>query len=48
MAESFPLKIIFDAVNRTAPAFQSIGNNLDQLKRDYGEIKGYREPKEKF
>jgi hypothetical protein len=22
--------------------------NLDQLKRDYGEIKGYREPKEKF
>jgi hypothetical protein len=22
--------------------------NLDQLKRDYGEIEGYREPKEKF
>jgi hypothetical protein len=38
MAESFPLKIIFDAVNRTAPAFQSIGNNLDQLKNMAGVV----------
>jgi hypothetical protein len=32
MAESFPLKIIFDAINRTGPAFKDVNKGLSDLK----------------